>query len=288
MNIIKYGDDNYPELLGEIYKAPDQLYYRGDTDLLKRRKIAVVGSRNATDYGISVAKKIGEALGNAGVTVVSGMAYGIDMAAHQGAVDTRGGTIAVLGSAIDMEKSKGKEEIFREISGRGLVLSEYSPGTPPARYTFPERNRIISGLAEAVVVVQGGFNSGSLITAELALEQGRKVYAVPGDIDREQSLGVNKLIMDGAVPLVTIQDILVDMNIMDVDLSELGPDEERIYRYIYNEGEITLNVLAEKTGMKKKYLAKIVSLLEIKGFCDSYMGRIFVTDRGMQKITVAK
>ncbi len=276
MSCITTGDSRYPGLLNSIYDPPRKLYCRGDLSLLERRKVAIVGSRRASDYGMRTALRLAELLGNAGITVVSGMAYGIDIAAHQGAWDTEGGTIAVLGGAIDMEKSPSKRDIFRRICQRGLALSEYPPGTPAAPQAFPRRNRIISGMSEAVIIVEGAFNSGSLITAELAGEQGRTVFAVPGDIDRMQSLGPNRLIADGAVPVISAGDILSYLGLKRSAGTDLGRDEKEIYDLISSRGELTLEGIARATGRDKKDITGIVSVLEIKGLCTTAMGRIFL------------
>lgn len=279
MRYITIDDDYYPVLLKTIADPPDKLFYEGNIELLNEKCAAVVGSRNASSYGLRTAESIGAILGGAGVCVVSGMAYGIDMAAHKGAVKTRGRTIAVLGCGIDMENSIKKKPLLNMIKEMGLVISEYPPGTPAAKYTFPRRNRIISGISICTTVVEGNFNSGSLITAELACEQGRCVYAVPGNIDSPLSLGTNKLIKDGAVPLISAGDILSDMGITKSSRISLGMDEKRILRCLNDMGEYTISEISAKTGMTEKQAAGIVSVLEIKGLVTTQAGRIFMLNR---------
>ena len=270
-------DSRYPEILKLINDPPTQLYYSGNIELLSNRCISIVGSRKATKYGLETAQKMAGKIGDAGITVVSGMADGIDTAAHRGAFNTAGGTVAVLGCGIDMEKSERRSRTLERISGRGLVISEYPNGYPASKYTFPRRNRIISGLSAATVVVEAGFNSGSLITAELAAEQGRCVYAVPGNITSGASLGTNKLIKDGAVPVVSINDILIDAGVYNNEETDrLGKDEKLIYDILIQNGEMRLEQLCEMAGRRKSLVSSIVTILEIKGLVFTSYGKIFI------------
>ncbi len=280
MNGIKtldITDSRYPEILKLINDPPAQLYYSGNIELLSNRCISIVGSRKATKYGLETAQKMAGKIGEAGFTVVSGMADGIDTAAHRGAFNTAGGTVAVLGCGIDMEKSERRSRTLERISGRGLVISEYPNGYPASKYTFPRRNRIISGLSAATVVVEAGFNSGSLITAELAAEQGRCVYAVPGNITSGASLGTNKLIKDGAVPVVSINDILIDAGVYNNEETDrLGKDEKLIYDILLQNGEMRLEQLCDMAGRRKSLVSSIVTILEIKGLVFTSYGKIFI------------
>ena len=220
---------------------------------------------------------MGRKTGEAGLTVVSGMADGIDTAAHRGAINTVGGTIAVLGCGIDMETGERRKRVLDRIRSGGLVISEYPNGYPASKYTFPRRNRIISGLSAATVVVEAGFNSGSLITAELAAEQGRCVYAVPGNIDSGMSLGTNKLIKDGAVPVVSINDILIDAGVYNnEETKKLGKDERLIYDILLKNGEMRLEQLCKEAGKRKSIVSSIVTILEIKGLVFTSYGKIFI------------
>ncbi|MCF0143947.1 MAG: DNA-protecting protein DprA, partial [Firmicutes bacterium] len=204
IEMIKYGERAYPAVLTEIKNPPKELYYTGDLKILDETCAAVVGSRTTTAYGRNTANAIGRKLAGHGVTVVSGMAMGIDTCAHEGALDANGSTVAVLGCGIDICYPPENKSLKAEIERKGLVLSEYPPGTPADRYNFPNRNRIISGLSAITVVVQARNRSGAMITAECAAEQGREVLAVPGNIDSQYNLGNNKLIKEGAMPVISI------------------------------------------------------------------------------------
>lgn len=274
---IEISDSRYPQILKLIKDPPEALYYSGNIDLLSNRCISIVGARNATMYGIETAQQMAHRIGAAGITVVSGMADGIDTAAHMGAIDTAGGTVAVLGCGIDMETSQRRKQVLNKIINRGLVISEYPCGAPASKYTFPRRNRIISGLSSATAVVEAGFNSGSLITAELAAEQGRCVYAVPGNIDSGLSLGTNKLIKDGAVPVISINDILIDAGVYNnEEIRKLGKDEKLIYDILSKNGEMKLEKLCQLAGKPKSIVSSIVTIMEIKGLIFTSYGKIFI------------
>ena len=208
-NDIKYItilDENYPTNLKKIYDPPVLLFYKGNIELLKYKKIAVVGSRTATNYGMNTAFRISKELSKKYV-IISGLARGIDSAAHNGSIYANGKTIAVVGNGLDTIYPKENTNLFKSILKNGLIISEYVVGTKPMPSNFPERNRIISGLSSGVIVVEAAKKSGSLITADLALEQGKTVYAVPGNIDSLMSVGTNELIRNGAVPYTGAQDL---------------------------------------------------------------------------------
>jgi len=199
------GDGQYPELLAATSDPPLGLFVRGH--LNDRPTVAVVGSRKATPYGLQVARLLGEELGNAGVVTVSGMARGADEAAHRGALAVGGQSWAVWGTGPDRIYPTEHGELAEELAAKGALITEYPPGTPPRRHHFPERNRILSGLAQAVVVVEAAARSGALVTARLAMEEGREVLAVPGNIFSELSVGPNTLLRVGARPLLTPRDL---------------------------------------------------------------------------------
>nr|WP_166454537.1 DNA-processing protein DprA [Duganella rivi] len=205
---------DYPDYLRNIVAAPLLLYLKGDASLLARRSIAVVGSRNASRQGVLNAERMAQTLSEAGVTVVSGLALGIDAAAHLGGLNGPGGTIAVLGTGIDRIYPARNGALARRIAEEGCVVSEYPLGTPPSRDNFPRRNRIISGLARGVLVVEAAEKSGSLITAQLAVGQGRDVYAVPGSIHATLSKGCHQLIREGARLVESGYDVLSDMQML--------------------------------------------------------------------------
>lgn len=277
---VSSGQPLYPALLKEIKNYPKQLYCIGDTDILKKRAAAVVGSRKTTQYGRSTAYVLGKRLGERGIAVVSGMAKGIDTCAHQGALKSGGRTIAVMGCGPDVCYPKGSENLKAEIESKGLIVSEYPPGEDPRKFYFPQRNRIISGLSEITTVVQAGNNSGALITAELAAEQGRDVYVVPGNIDSEYNIGSNKLIKEGALPVVNIQDILEAMGVAGINEKEaekiLSEAERKIYSLLLSHGEMTLDELCIFVSKPAGYVNGIVTVMEMKGLVFSALGKIFI------------
>ncbi|MGI9952002.1 DNA-processing protein DprA [Moorellaceae bacterium AZ2] len=208
VGVLLFSDPVYPQELKNIYNPPPVLYYLGSLDFLENLKVAVVGTRRATPYGLKVAQALARELAEEGVCVVSGLAVGIDAAAHRGALKGKGKTIAVLGCGVDIIYPRQNTLLFQQIAREGLILSELPLGTPPERRHFPARNRIISGLSRGTVVVEAGERSGALITADFALEQGRDVFAVPGPITSLQSKGTLNLIKQGAKLVTGVQDIL--------------------------------------------------------------------------------
>ena len=280
IEIITREDPAYPALLNGIKNPPPQLYCCGDCTLLGDRSVAVVGSRTSTVYGRKTAASISRRLASAGVTVVSGMALGIDASAHEGALDVGGKTVAVLGCGPDVCYPPENRILMAEIRRHGLIVSEYSPGTPPSRYNFPNRNRIISGLCEATVVVQARNRSGALITAELAAEQGREIFAVPGNIDSPYNLGNNRLIKEGASPLICTDDILEYLGISGADEEDaqkrLSEREYQIFKLLKKEGELSVDEVCMRTGMTPAYVNPILAVMEMKGFINSEMGRVFL------------
>lgn len=280
--ILKISDALYPPLLREIKNPPQLLYCAGDLSLLKTRCVAVVGSRKITAYGRRIAAKVAGRLAACGVTVVSGMAIGIDGISHRSALDAGGKTIAVLGNGLDVMYPAANRDLKKDILRAGLLLSEYPPGTRGTKFTFPQRNRIISGLSEATVVIEAGLNSGSLITAALANEQGRPVYGVPGNIDNVTSLGVNMLIRDGAQPLIAADDLLADLQVdrsavVQQELKSVtGAEEQQILALLARGSEVTVDQLAAMTGLTAGRINGLVSVLEMKGLVMTALGRVFL------------
>lgn len=279
-NRIEIRDKEYPQSLRDFVDDLDGIYYKGKLSLLRSRCVAVVGSRDCTPYGKIVAKAIGRKLGENGVTVVSGLAAGIDTASHEGALAVGGNTIAVLGSGINVSYPPENKKLQQTIGEKGLLVSEYPPEMKARAFHFPLRNRIISGLSESIIVVEAGNRSGALITAECAIEQGKEVYAVPGNITSFQSFGTNKLIRDKAIPLVLLDDVLIDMGIepyiMEDTFDQLGEDEKKILNVIKNCGETTIDAIYHKTNIKPSVINGIITVLEMKGIIFSSMGKIFV------------
>ena len=272
----------YPARLRDIPDPPQRLYCRGDTALLKARSIGVVGSRKNTVYGKNVAIMIGKRLAESGLAVTSGLAMGIDGFSHEGALEADGKVIGVLGSGINkMGPWRNRDLMNRGLENGGLVVSEYAPDEPAFNYTFPARNRIISGLSEAVVVVEAGLNSGSLITAKHAAEQGRPVYAVPGNINSQSSIGTNLLIRDGATPLVIIDDLIRDIG-ADVKRGpdirpEMGADEAKVFEIVRLMSGPTVDEIISGTGFDPQLVNSLLTVMEIKGIVESYAGRIYIS-----------
>ena len=212
IKIINISDDNYPAKLKNIYAPPITIFAKGDISLLNSKSIAIVGSREPSKYGIYVAEKFSKELSKEGITIVSGLARGIDTFAHVGALSSFGKTIAVLGSGIDVVYPKESAKYYREISEKGLIISEYIVGTAPESKNFPQRNRIISGLSDGVLVVEARKNSGTMITTDFALEQGKELYVIPGNITSNLSAGTNNLIKEGAKLVTDVYEILEDLN----------------------------------------------------------------------------
>ena len=209
--LIAWDDADYPQALLSLPDAPVALFFMGRRELLNRPSIAIVGSRHATPQGVENARAFARALSGAGLTIVSGLALGIDGGAHEGGLEGHGSTLACIGTGPDRVYPPSHRDLAHRIAVSGGVLSEFAPGTPPLRQNFPRRNRLISGLVKGVLVVEATLSSGSLITARLAGEQGREVFAIPGSIHSPFSRGCHKLIRDGAKLVETAQDVLDEL-----------------------------------------------------------------------------
>lgn len=285
---ITMESDEYPDSLREIQGSPRELYCIGDISLLKTPCAAIVGSRRYTIYGRQTALMIGKMLAGRGITVVSGMAKGIDSFAHQGALSKQEGkTIAVLGTAIGKPYPASNTALMEEIEEKGLVISEYPPDFPGSQYGFPARNRIISGLSKSVIVVEAGLKSGSLITAQIAGDQGKTVFAVPGNINSQFSIGTNLLIRDGAYPLVVVDDVIREMGVQSLNRGTFGEDQEgfpvemdddekKLYSEIRQEQGISPDALSEKVELPISKINGILTVMEIKGAIMMCSGRIFL------------
>ena len=277
---ITLEDKDYPSLLKEIPDPPKILYYKGSPELLKKEAVAIVGTRRPTEYGKDVALRLGRMLAESDVVTVSGMAQGIDSCVHKGTLMEEGSTIAVLGNGLDICYPKANHGLMKEIADKGLILTEYPMGMRGTRYTFPLRNRIISGLSKACVIVDAGLSSGSLITAERAIEQGREVYAVPGNINSMYSIGTNKLIQDGARILAVPEDLLSDLGIANPLKERSGNNlsefEKRVLKSIFEKSETTVYDLASELGVTTGEMNLTVTLLEMGGFIRTAMGKIYV------------
>lgn len=274
------GQPVYPALLKEIRDYPKELYYIGNPKLLEEKCVSIVGSRKTNQYGRSTAYSFGKALGQRGITVVSGMAVGIDTCAHEGALQEKGNTAAVLACGVDLCYPPRNRELKGKIESAGIVLSEYPPGTAAQRYYFPQRNRIISGLSPLTVVVQAGNRSGALITAELAADQGRDVGAVPGNIDSEYNLGSNKLLREGAFTLTGVQDLLEASGVSVLSELEaermLSDEEKQLYFLLCSHGEMSLDQLAFYLKKPVNEVGSLAIVMEMKGIVFSAMGKVFI------------
>lgn len=274
------GQPVYPALLKEVRDYPKELYYIGDPKLLEEKCVSIVGSRKTNQYGRSTAYSFGKALGQRGITVVSGMAVGIDTCAHEGALQEKGNTAAVLACGLDLCYPPRNRELKGKIESAGIVLSEYPPGTAAQRYYFPQRNRIISGLSPLTVVVQAGNRSGALITAELAADQGRDVGAVPGNIDSEYNLGSNKLLREGAFALTGVQDLLEASGVSVLSEPEaermLSDEEKQLYFLLCSHGEMSLDQLAFYLKKPVNEVGSLAIVMEMKGIVFSAMGKVFI------------
>ena len=268
----------FPDKLRGLSEPVEGIYVKGNADLLYKRSIAIVGSRRCSEYGKRVAMKIGGAAVANGLCVISGMAIGIDNFAHRGALSEGGKTLAVLGTGPDICYPPQHRKLYEEICDKGLIVSEYPPGTEAMPFRFPQRNRIIAGLSEAVVVVEARAGSGSLITAEYADNQSKPVFAVPGNITSQYSLGTNRLITEGAQAVAVVDDIFNYLGIQPSasgeELEELGEDERRVYEYVKSNGEVFSDEICSKLEMDPFLVNSITSILEIKGFVSFSMGRI--------------
>lgn len=276
---IHIADPNYPEWLKEIHRPPPVLHVLGNLLPDDKFAVAIVGSRNATLYGMQVAERFAYELARRGITIVSGMARGIDAAAHRGALKAKGRTIAVLGSGLDRMYPKEHRRLAEEISKHGCVLTEFPDGTEARPYYFPQRNRIISGLSMGTIVAEASRRSGSLITAAHALEQGRYVFAVPGPVDSLLSEGCHSLIKDGAKLIDSVEDVLVDLLPVLRDMPEmsavpevaLSPDIsisdpfEKLLLVSLAAGPLDIGQLGEMLGRSRADIQERLVKLEITG-----------------------
>jgi DNA processing protein len=278
---ISIEDKNYPKILKEIKNPPKILYYLGE---IKSEEdcFAIVGARKCTNYGKEIAYRIASDLTETGLTIVSGFAPGIDTIAHKAAIEKGKRTIAVLGSGIDEKSIYPKSNlklIDKILENGGAIISEFPPGTPGAKYTFPQRNRIISGLSLGVLVVEARMKSGALITANYAKKQGRKVFAVPGSIFSQASKGCHFLIKNGAKLVESAEDILMELGIrkFEVGRKEIKgrTPEENLILEVLKEGAVDVEKIIEKTKLSPSKVASILSILEIEGKIKNLGGNIY-------------
>jgi DNA processing protein len=282
-----FSDYNYPEILRNIPNPPPGLFFKGDPDLWDRPAVAIVGARKASSYGIAVARDLASEIASAGVVVVSGLALGIDAAAHRGALSAGGKTFAVLGCGLDIPYPKSNISLKEEIGNSGAVVTEFPLGMVPEAWHFPYRNRIISGLSRSVVVVEAALKSGALITADFALDQGRDVMAVPGNINSELSKGPNSLIQQGARLVQNGQDILEELGInLNRSLKRnyllnntLDSDQQIIIELILS-GVSGFEELIEHSDLAANKAMAALTFLEVNGIIKQLDGRKYHVCRG--------
>ncbi|MFH1552782.1 MAG: DNA-processing protein DprA [Candidatus Omnitrophota bacterium] len=286
-------DENYPENLKNIYDPPAGLYCRGSLLPDDINAVAIVGARKCSAYGLGMAEKLAFDLAEKGITVISGMARGIDSAAHRGALKAGGRTIAVMGSGFRHVYPSESERLVRAISECGAVITEYSSDIMPSKSTFPRRNRIISGMAKAVVVVEAARKSGAMITVDLALQQGREVFAVPGRADFYTSSGTNSLIQNGAKLVMNAQDVLEELDVSVREEHDAHPrrkahhgprsvsgEERKVLKILSTEHSAHIDRLSESTGTNPAELPEILLKLEIKGLVKASAGKNYALNAG--------
>ena len=292
--LLSWDEPEYPSRLREIYDPPPLLYVLGNVELLNRHTISIVGARRPTPYGNQMAERLAKDLADRGLVIASGLARGIDASAHKGALASATGvTIGVLGSGIDVIYPKENKKIFHEIEQRGAVISEFPLGTFPAPQNFPIRNRIIAGMALGVVVVEGAQYSGSLITARLAMEFGREVFGVPGNVTQPSSFGPNQLIKQGAKLVTGWEDVIEELptpvraELMPVETvsseeraalveESLGPSERPIFALLSVDQALHVDELVERSGLSSSEVLVSLFDLELKGVVRQLPGKQFL------------
>jgi len=257
----------YPPLLAAIHDPPRRLYLRGEgsVEMLSGPAVAIVGTRSCSPYGAHVARRLGRELAAAGATVISGLARGVDAEAHRGALEAGGPTVAVLGCGIDRDYPRAHAALAHRVSELGLLVSEYEPGVEPAPWRFPARNRIIAGLAGVTVIVEARAKSGALITADFALEDGREVFAVPGEITSALSRGTNELLRLGAAPLVEPGDVLAALGLEEAPprRSQRLSDQAIRLRELLADRSASVDELVERSGLAADVVAAALVELEL-------------------------
>lgn len=283
IGVINRDDPSFSRLLLQIANVPCILYYCGKLSLLKQPALAVVGSRRATAYGLKQAQDMSCELARHGLLITSGMARGIDAAAHEGALQAGGGTIAVLGCGVDVTYPRENSSLLQKIKEHGLIISEYPPGTAPLQYNFPIRNRIISGISQAVFVVEAQAKSGTLITCDFALEQGKEIYALPGPVTSPNSMGTLRLIQNGAKLVIHPGDILEELGYefkqslfseKEEITRNISSTEKRVLDWIGWEPVHIDTLLARADSAAQLYQELL--LLEIKGLVKQLPGKYYI------------
>jgi DNA processing protein len=281
MRTVSYGDEDYPQNLKRLAHMPPVLFMRGEVRAEDTMAAAIVGTRGPSHYGRQVAEKLGRDLARQGVTVVSGLARGVDTFAHKGALEGGGRTVAVLGCGIDVHYPPENRKLYDAVASRGAVISEFSLGVEPLAMNFPKRNRVVSGLSRAVVAVEAGEKSGVLNTVAWATDQGRAVFAVPGNITSQQSLGVNRLLKNGVRPLLSVDDVLHELGVArraeERSKVEVAANEKPVLEFLTAE-PAHADEICEGLGMPMAGLLSVLMQLEIKGLVRQLPGKYFVRE----------
>ena len=279
MNYIDFDDDKYPDSLRNIKNPPQRLYYKGNIDLLNYDSIAIIGSRDITEYGKNIERKFVKDIALRDIVIVSGMAIGADRIAHEETLNNGGKTIAVMGTGFNHIYPVENVDIYNRIlDENGLVITEYSDDTKFKSSNFPNRNRIISGLSKAILVIEAEYRSGTSITAKLGWEQGKRVYAIPGRLDNKNGVGVNRLIKDGAIMTICTEDILNDFEEFKYKEKRKVFQNSRVkkeYRKIYellSDKPISLEEISIKTNNTIKCTSKLLILMEMEDLVKNILG----------------
>lgn len=287
IDVLTLEDDNYPAVLKNIYAPPPVIYFKGNILSDDEKAIAIVGTRKASHYGKEVARKLAYELASLGITIVSGMAAGIDTAAHKGALEAGGRTLAVFGTGIDIIYPRSNMELSKQISSSGALLSEFPMGADPDKGSFPRRNRVISGLSMGTIVIEGHYTSGAMITAKYALDQGREVFAVPGNVELDQSKGPHWLIKHGAKLVESVDDVLEEFNMMrpgvrpealgtrQKDYSNLSGDEKKIVESLSLEPK-HIDRISIETSLTIPQVSSLLMMLEVKKVIRQLPGKMFI------------
>jgi DNA processing protein len=283
INLITREDPSFSKLLLQISSIPCILYYCGNISILNSLSIAVIGSRKATQYGLRQAKEMAFQLAGYGLAIISGMARGIDAAAHEGALENEGNTIAVIGSALDMPYPRENLALFQRIKTEGLVISEYPLGTGPFKQNFPVRNRIISGISQGVFIIEAQAKSGTLITCDYALEQGKDVFALPGPVTSPNSIGTLRLIQNGAKLVIYPEDVLDELG-YEYEQERISERKKNVSRLNQAEKDVLGCFFWEPVHIDKllvnndrqQVLYEILIKLEIKGLIKQLPGKYYV------------
>lgn len=277
--VLHITDNGYPEHLANIPDPPPILWYKGDLSIIEKPGIAIVGTRRCSPYGRWVAEELGKRIARCGGSVISGMAEGVDSAGHKGCIAAGGKTAAVFGTGIDICFPRSNQKLYDDLQKNHLTLSEIDPGYAGQPWNFPKRNRIISGLSRAIIVVEGALKSGSMITAGYAGEHGREVFAVPGNINQPGSLGTNKLIMDGATPITDLDSVPELLGLERPGAAgrrpELTPQEDALLKTIRENNGQPAELIAFKSVLPSRDCLALISSLELKGLVKSEGNRLF-------------